>query len=106
MPKSIPHGAHLHGLKEAAAVVGMTPQGFIKAGTPEPDVWINDTRGWTTETLREWQSTRPRVRRPVTDETRARIIEMYQEGRSIADTIAECEVSQSTVIRIRADSKK
>ncbi|WP_241180859.1 hypothetical protein [Kocuria marina] len=72
MPKTIPRGAHLHGLKEAAAVVGMTPQGFIKAGTPEPDVWINDTRGWTTETLHEWQRTRPRGRRTLTDELRAR----------------------------------
>lgn len=106
MPKSIPHGARLHGVNEAARILGLTPQGFLKAGPPEADVWLNDSRGWMMETLREWQSTRPRVRRPVTDEKRARIIEMYKEGRSIADTIAECEVSQSTVIRIRADSKK
>lgn len=105
MPKSIPHGAHLHGLKEAAAVVGMTPQGFIKAGTPEPDVWINDTRGWTTETLHEWQRTRPRGRRTLTDELRARIMELHKEGRSIAETATACEVSKSTVARVRAEAR-
>lgn len=105
MPQTIPRGAHLHGLKEAAAVVGMTPQGFIKAGTPEPDVWINDTRGWTTETLHEWQRTRPRGRRTLTDELRARILAMHEEGRSIAETAAACEVSKSTVARVRADAR-
>ena len=105
MPKTIPRGAHLHGLKEAAAVVGMTPQGFIKAGTPEPDVWINDTRGWTTETLHEWQRTRPRGRRTLTDELRARILAMHEEGHSIAETAAACQVSKSTVARVRADAR-
>ena len=52
MPDSIPHGSHLHGVTEAAELLGMTRQGFKDAGQPEPDVWIGDTRGWTTETLR------------------------------------------------------
>ncbi|MCT1736184.1 helix-turn-helix domain-containing protein [Kocuria marina] len=106
MTHHIPRGARLHGLNEAAAVLGITPQGFIKAGPPAPDVWINDTRGWTTETLHEWERTRPRRRRPLTDELRARIQEMHQQGHSIAETAAACQVSKSTVARVRAAARE
>lgn len=105
MSKTIPQGARLHGLNEAAAVVGMTPQGFIKAGPPTPDLWIDDTRGCTTETLNEWQQTRPRHRRAVTDELRARITAMHEAGHSIAETAATCKVSKSTVARVRATAR-
>ncbi|MCT1602937.1 hypothetical protein M3E18_10570 [Kocuria sp. p3-SID1433] len=57
----------------------MTRQGFKDAGQPEPDVWIGDTRGWTTETLREWDRTRNR-RQKITAEKRARIVQMYRDG--------------------------
>lgn len=105
MTQNIPRGAHLHGLNEAAAVLGMTPQGFIKAEPPTPDIWINDTRGWTTETLEHWQQTRPLRRRPITDELRLRILTMQKDGHSIAETAAACEVSKSTVARVRSAAK-
>ena len=52
MPDSIGCGSRLLGVIEAAELLGMTRQGFKEAGQPQPDVWIGDTRGWTTETLR------------------------------------------------------
>ncbi|MFK4336907.1 hypothetical protein ABH921_001675 [Kocuria sp. MT07] len=38
MPDSIPHGSRLHGVIEAAELLGMTRQGFNASGQPEPDV--------------------------------------------------------------------
>lgn len=105
MPDSIPHGSHLHGVTEAAELLGMTRQGFKDAGQPKPDVWIGDTRGWTTETLREWDRTRNR-RQKITAEKRARIVQMYRDGCSIAQTAKECGVSKASVIRIRATDRQ
>ncbi|WP_197408499.1 MULTISPECIES: helix-turn-helix domain-containing protein [Kocuria] len=105
MPDSIARGSRLLGVIEAAELLGMTRQGFKDAGQPEPDIWIGDTRGWTPETLREWDRTRPR-RRTITDEKRARIVQMHREGYSIAQTAEECGVSKASVIRIRAAEKQ
>lgn len=97
----LPRGTRLLGLNDAAALVGLTRKGFIDAHPPEPDLWISDTRGWTPETLREWDRTRPR-RRTITAEKRAQIVEMYRQGRSIAETAEACGISKASVIRIRA----
>lgn len=61
-----PETKHYYGVTTGAALLGISKIAFLqRRPQPEPDVMIGDIRGWTEQTLREWDATIPRPgRRP------------------------------------------
>lgn len=47
------------GVKQVAEYLGVTPGGLLNLRLPDPDVTIGRTRGWSLETIEEWNKTRP-----------------------------------------------
>lgn len=47
------------GVKQVADRLGITPGGLLNLKLPEPDVLIGRTRGWSAETIDEWNAKRP-----------------------------------------------
>lgn len=47
------------GVKQIAERLGITPGGLLNLKLPEPDVLIGRTRGWSAETIDEWNARRP-----------------------------------------------
>ncbi|MBT1181202.1 hypothetical protein JS531_04280 [Bifidobacterium sp. CP2] len=47
------------GVKQGTKRLGITSGGLLNLKLPEPDVRIGKTRGWSIETIDEWNRNRP-----------------------------------------------
>lgn len=45
--------------KQVAERIGVKPDSLANYKLPPPDAMIGDTRGWTAETIDEWNAARP-----------------------------------------------